>query len=273
MWVYFNVPEKYYLHYMATRKEREKGRRQPALDVQRQPGGVFLVLGDAVAELAGMAEGGTIDAAGPYLQDVDQRQADGAADHRGGAVAVAQRVEAAVRTEFPAYRAVQHDQHGAAAGGGRGAVQQEFRLKHGGEGGDDDGEMHRQAAGHDGVDRQFLRGDRHGAHRLDAEQPVGRHHRPFEAGVHRIGRGRDDRQPVGPAVGVVEFLRRVDVGDVVGAGVATACRCVRCGSPTLCRGPTITASGVARTTPTPSWWAKARHPCLIWGIPRQVEFR
>ena len=24
MWVYFNVPEKYYLHYMATRKEREK---------------------------------------------------------------------------------------------------------------------------------------------------------------------------------------------------------------------------------------------------------
>ncbi len=24
MWVYFNVPEKYYLHYMATRKQREK---------------------------------------------------------------------------------------------------------------------------------------------------------------------------------------------------------------------------------------------------------
>jgi membrane fusion protein (multidrug efflux system) len=24
MWVYFNVPEKYYLHYMATREEREK---------------------------------------------------------------------------------------------------------------------------------------------------------------------------------------------------------------------------------------------------------
>ena len=26
MWVYFNVPEKYYLHYMATRKERENRR-------------------------------------------------------------------------------------------------------------------------------------------------------------------------------------------------------------------------------------------------------
>ena len=27
MWVYFNVPEKYYLHYMATRDERENCRR------------------------------------------------------------------------------------------------------------------------------------------------------------------------------------------------------------------------------------------------------
>ena len=51
-----------------------------------------------------------------------------------------------------------------------GAVQQELRLQHGGEGGQHGRKMHRQAAGHDGVDRQLLRGDRHAAHRLDAEQ-------------------------------------------------------------------------------------------------------
>ena len=34
--------------------------------------------------------------------------------------------------------------------------------------------------------------------------------------MHGIGRRRNDRQAVGPAVGVVQLLRRVDVGDVVG---------------------------------------------------------
>ena len=54
------------------------------------------------------------------------------------------------------------------------------------------------------------------AHRLDAEQLAGRGHRPVEAGLDGLRRRRDDRQAVGPAVGVVQFLRRVDVIDVVG---------------------------------------------------------
>ena len=107
-----------------------------------------------------------------------------AADDRGGAVAVAQRVEAAGGAELAADRAVQHDQDGAAAGGGGGAVQQEFVRQHGGEGGQHDGEMHRQAAGHDGVDRQFFRGDRlwRAPARCRASWSGG-DHRPVEAGL------------------------------------------------------------------------------------------
>ena len=61
-----------FVHDLARRAGRHDGDggdfpRQAALDVQRVPGGVFLVLGDAVAEFSGMAEGGTIDAAGPHL--------------------------------------------------------------------------------------------------------------------------------------------------------------------------------------------------------------
>jgi hypothetical protein len=78
-----------------TAVEGEPPPREAALEVQRLPGGVFLVLGDAVAEFSGVTEGGTIDAAGPHLQDVYQRQADRAADHRRGAIAVAERVECA----------------------------------------------------------------------------------------------------------------------------------------------------------------------------------
>jgi len=36
--------------------------------------------------------------------------------------------------------------------------------------------------------------------------------------VHGLGRGRNDRQAVGSAIAMVKFLRRVDVGDVVGLG-------------------------------------------------------
>jgi hypothetical protein len=71
-------------------------------------------------------------------------------------------------------RAVQNDPHSAASGGGGGAVQQQLRLQHGGEGGQHHGEMHRQAARHDGVDREFFGNDRGGTDRLDAEQQVGR---------------------------------------------------------------------------------------------------
>jgi hypothetical protein len=52
-----------------------------------------------------------------------------------------------------------------------------------------------------------------GADWLDADQMVGRQHGPVQAGGDGIGGGRDDRQPVGPAVAVVQLL---DGGDVVG---------------------------------------------------------
>ena len=191
---------------------------QAALRVQRQPGGVFLILGDAKTEFARMADGGTVDAAWPHLQDVDQREADGAADHGGSAITVAERVERAGGTEFATDWAVEHDEHRAAAGGGGGAVQQEVGLQHGGDGGDHSGEVHRQAASHDGIDRKLLRGDRHASDWLDADKLIGRHHCPVEARAYSFRGGRHDRQAIGPAVGMVQLLRRVDVVDRVGAG-------------------------------------------------------
>jgi hypothetical protein len=70
--------------------------------------------------------------------------------------------------EFPADRAIQDDEDGAAAGAGSGTVQQELFVQHGREGGQDDWEMHWQAAGHDRVDGEFFGGDWLGADWLDA---------------------------------------------------------------------------------------------------------
>ena len=44
---------------------------------QGLPNGVLFILGDAVTELAGMAQSGPIDAARPDLEYVDQREPDG----------------------------------------------------------------------------------------------------------------------------------------------------------------------------------------------------
>jgi membrane fusion protein, multidrug efflux system len=50
MWVYFNVPEKYYLHYMATRKEREKDDKIELVlangDIFPQPGKIGAIEAD-----------------------------------------------------------------------------------------------------------------------------------------------------------------------------------------------------------------------------------
>ncbi len=74
-------------------KDRYRGylRRQSALDRQRLPGGVFFVLGDAIAEFSRMPKGRSVDPAGSDLEDVDQREADGSADDGRGAVAVPER--------------------------------------------------------------------------------------------------------------------------------------------------------------------------------------
>src|SRR5580700_7753002 len=79
--------------------------RYSAYHRQRLPSGVLLILGDAVGELAGMPERAAVDAAGARVEQIDQREAERAADHGGGAVAVAERVEGGVGADFAADRA------------------------------------------------------------------------------------------------------------------------------------------------------------------------
>ena len=116
-----------------------------------------------------MAERRAVDAAGAHVQQIDQRQPQRAADDGGGAIAVGQRVEGGVGPDLEADRPVDDDQDGASAGAGGHAVQEELLLHHGLPRGRDDGKVHRQAAGHHGVDGELLGGDRLLAHRLDAD--------------------------------------------------------------------------------------------------------
>ena len=64
---------------------------------------------------------------------------------------------------------------------------------------------------HDGVDGELFGGDGDTADRFDADQLIRRHHGPFQAGGDSVTRGRNDRQAVGPAVGMIEFLASPDV--------------------------------------------------------------
>src|ERR1700730_13100775 len=71
--------------------------RDAADDRQRLPAGVLLVLGKAICDLSRMAERGAVDAAGTHVEQIDQPQSQGAADDRGRAIAVGQRIEGSVR--------------------------------------------------------------------------------------------------------------------------------------------------------------------------------
>ncbi len=96
------------------------------------------------------------------------------------------------------------------------AVQQELRPQHRGDRGEHDGKMHRQATGHDGIDREFFRRDRHSAHRLDADELLRRCHGPVEAGCNGVFGGWNDGQAVGPAVRVIQLLNSPDVFHIIG---------------------------------------------------------
>ena len=77
---------------------------EPAADGQRRERRVDLVLGEAEAELAGVAVGGPVDLAGPAAADVAHDQLHGAADREVGPVALTERVDAAVHARSPACR-------------------------------------------------------------------------------------------------------------------------------------------------------------------------
>ena len=74
----------------------------PALDRERLPRRALLVLGEAERELAGVAERRPVDLARAAAADVADDELQRAADGRVGAVALPERVDAAVHADAPA---------------------------------------------------------------------------------------------------------------------------------------------------------------------------
>ena len=117
--------------------------REAPLDRERLPGRRGLVLGHAVAVLARVALRGAVLAAGPRAAHVLQHEAQGAPDHRVGAMPLPQRVAAAVDAEPERERAVDDHERRAGMRGGLDRLQVERGLAHR----LDRGEDHRQVLG------------------------------------------------------------------------------------------------------------------------------
>src|ERR1700730_2541108 len=90
-------------------RHRRLARLQPALDRQRLPARSLLVLGKAIGEFAGVAEGGTVDLLRPPLADIANDQLQSTADCGVGADAFAERVAFGVHADAAADRAVDDD--------------------------------------------------------------------------------------------------------------------------------------------------------------------
>ena len=180
---------------------------EAALDMQRIPGALLLVLGDAVGVLAGMPERCLVGHAGNRLADVGEDQLDRAADGGVGAVALAEHVRAAVHAKGQARRAVHHQQRRRQMGRALHAVEIERGIGHRLDRRDDHRHVFRQAARHHAIDRDLLdrrlaparRNLRHQSRR--GELGAGQH------GRHPLLGGRNHRQAVGPALVVAELER------------------------------------------------------------------
>src|SRR5262249_60730109 len=78
---------------------------ETALDVERRPRTLRLVLGDDVGQLAGMAERATIERAGARAAHVPHDEAQGPSDGQIAAPTGAEEIVAAVDLELPGHRA------------------------------------------------------------------------------------------------------------------------------------------------------------------------
>ena len=120
--------------------------------------GPRLVLRDAVAELARMPQDGAVEEARNGGASVHQDESDGPPNGGVGAVSGAEEVVPAVDAEGGNHGAVDDDEDAGAAEAGGGAYKVEGGIEHGFGGGEDDWEVFRLAAGHDGVGGNFADG-------------------------------------------------------------------------------------------------------------------
>ena len=189
--------------------------RRAARRRQGGPGRALFVLGQAVAEFAGMPQSGPVELAGPNTEQIAEDEAQCPPDRERGPVGAAQDVERTGHAELPADRTVDDDEHRAAAGARRGAVQQKVRVAHRFDRCGDDREIARAAAGHHRVDCSLLRGDRASADRLDSKHLRRLEEGRIEGGRHPFRRRRHNRQAVRPAAGLEEFSNRAVAAHLV----------------------------------------------------------
>ena len=189
-------------------------RRAAQLDVERLPGAVLFVLGDAQAVLSGAALGRLVQLVGSHAEDVQDGEAHRPTDGRVGAEARPEDVAPRVEPELGADRTV-HDQQGAAAGralpGTRGRP---ALVDHRLERGQHHGQVLGPASRHGRADSDLAHRGRTPELGEADEDLVGIPVRLGEEPLDERGSGRDDRQTVGPAllVAVLDGLeQRVDV--------------------------------------------------------------
>ncbi|MNC84731.1 hypothetical protein D3C83_02960 [compost metagenome] len=176
----------------------------------------FLVLGDAVSVFPRVSQCALVEQPRPAAADVEQHEAQRAADGGVGAVARAEHIAAGVHADRAAHRPVHHQQRTRHVSRGLHAVQVEARIAQGEQRCFDHRGVFGPAAGHHHVDRQHFAREaaparRHAAHQLPAvaaECVYGC--RDF------LRRGWNERQAVGVAALIVEL-------DEIGAF-----RCLRC---------------------------------------------
>src|SRR6266851_2702225 len=171
----------------------------PALDRERFPARALLVLGEAIAELAGVAEGGAVDLLRPAFADIADHQLQRAADRGVGTIALAQRVALGVHPDAAAHRAVDHDDRPGEHRRRQHPVHRKALVEHRFDRRQHDRQVFRLAPRHHHVDRDLL----------DLRPSERRRHQPDD--LLRVARGavehaqdallgrRHQRQPVRPA--------------------------------------------------------------------------
>jgi hypothetical protein len=181
---------------------------QPAFDVQRDPGGAFLVFGETERVAVRRGEHAAVKLVRDGPEHVADDEPQRPADRRVRPEARSHAPLPAFHADLLAHRAVDDDQLCGAGQRRRHRVRDRFVAQQGAHRGQRDRGVLRQAAGHDGVDRHVLGGDddvpgRHGADDLARGHAA----RVEERRDPRRFRG-DHRQAVGPPAPVVILDRR-----------------------------------------------------------------
>src|SRR2546427_3088496 len=187
------------------------GRPEAALDVERRPWALRLVLGQAIRVLPWMAERRPVLPSRPRAADVLEDEAHRAADDGVGAMALAERVGARIDPEARGDRTVDDQKWRARVRRRLDRVQVETGIGERANRGDDD----RQVPGQGARERQV------GGDRLESRHaPAGRERRDHVGAAGREGpedprdtlrRRWEHGHAVRPALGEGEVLEQVDV--------------------------------------------------------------